>query len=179
MTRSAAINWNVRFGPLGVLSELCLAYGITPDTCVLSEKTDFKVDKALYKSNDLADFRMEGAGQRETGGSVCVKLLRLYSHSGRKLVAIKQVNEFPREFQAATYTPQRFYYESARWKRISHANLIPVLGVSDVSSPGRISFTVITPWVRDGDIVKYLQKHREANRLELVSIRSAYRRDSS
>lgn len=88
LVRSAAVNWNVRFGSFGILSELCLAHGITPDACVLSDKTDFKIDRTLYKSKRFPNCE---TGREQTGGSVCVKLLRLYSHSERKLTAIKQV----------------------------------------------------------------------------------------
>lgn len=102
-----------------------------------------------------------------------MKLLRLYSHSERKLTAIKQVRNAASRFKAENHTFQRFYHESARWKQISHPNLVPVFEVSDIRSRGKISLAVITPWASNGNITEYLQKHRGANRLELVSV-SAY-----
>jgi len=91
LVHSAAVNLNVEFGSFKVLSELCLKHGITPGACMLSDKTDFKIDRLFYKSNDPTDHRTGGTGGR-TGDTVYVKLLRLHSRSERKLVAVKQVN---------------------------------------------------------------------------------------
>jgi len=59
---------------------------------MLSDKMDFKIDRALHKSNNFPDSRTKETGREQTGGSVCVKLLRLYSRSERKLAAVKQVS---------------------------------------------------------------------------------------
>ena len=109
LVRSAAVNLNVRFGPLGVLSELCLAHGITPDTCIFSDKTDFKIDRSSYESEGFADFETEGTGRAQTSDSVCVKLLRLYSRSDRRLVAIKQASEVALRVPSGyLYSPEVF-----------------------------------------------------------------------
>ena len=62
---------------------------------------------------------------------------------------------------------QRFYREIVAWKYVSHPNVLPFLGVSETL----FSFCIISPWLRNGNIVEYIQKHREANRLHLVSDR--------
>jgi hypothetical protein len=87
LVRSAAVDWSVRFSSFRVLSKVCLAHGLTPEAYMLSDTTDFKFDRVSFRSNDF--IIPDGA---PTGDSFCVKLLRLYSHSQRKLVAIKQVN---------------------------------------------------------------------------------------
>lgn len=89
--RTAAADWNVRFGSLGVLSELSIAHGITPDAWTFSDKTDLKIDRASHQPDNPANSHTERAGQGQSGSSVNVKLLRLQSRSERKLVAIKQV----------------------------------------------------------------------------------------
>ena len=91
LVRSSTVNLNVRIGSFGVLSELCLAHAITPDACVLSDKTDFKIDRALYKPNDCTNPPAGGTGG-QSADWVSVKLLRLHSRSQAKLVAIKQVS---------------------------------------------------------------------------------------
>ena len=53
------------------------------------------------------------------------------------------------------------------WKYVSHPNVLPFLGVSETL----FSFSIISPWLRNGNIVEFIQKHREANRLQLVSDR--------
>ena len=60
---------------------------------------------------------------------------------------------------------QRSYREIIAWKYVSHPNVLPFLGVSQ----SLLSFCIITPWLRNGNIGEYVQKHREANRLRLVS----------
>ena len=62
---------------------------------------------------------------------------------------------------------QRFYREIVGWKYVSHPNVLPFLGVSETL----FSFCIISPWSRNGNIVEYIQKHRDANRLQLVSDR--------
>jgi len=61
-----------------------------------------------------------------------------------------------------------FYREAERWKRLSHQNVVPVLGVFDIPFQTRISFSVIIPWMKNGNILEYVKKHPEADRLQLV-----------
>lgn len=65
-----------------------------------------------------------------------------------------------------------FYHEAAKWKRISHPNLVSVFEVSDTTVQEGISFSVIVPWLPGGSVIEYLQKHREADRLKLVGVSS-------
>jgi len=62
---------------------------------------------------------------------------------------------------------QRFYREIVGWKHLSHPNVLPFLGVSESLFP----FSIITPWLSNGDIIEYIRKHRGVNRLRLVSDR--------
>lgn len=87
LVRSAAVDSSVRFGSFRVLSEVCLAHGLAPESYMLSDKTDFKIDRVSFRSDDLT---VPSVGGR-MGDSFSVKLLRLYSRSQRKLVATKQV----------------------------------------------------------------------------------------
>ena len=69
---------------------------------------------------------------------------------------------------------QRFYREIVAWKYVSHPNVLPFLGVSETL----FSFSIISPWLHNGNIVEYIQKHRGANRLQLVSDRHDLRRQT-
>jgi len=60
---------------------------------------------------------------------------------------------------------QRFYREIVAWKYVSHPNVLPFLGVSETL----FSFSIISPWLRNGNIVEYIQKHRGVNRLHLLA----------
>lgn len=77
---------SVRFGSFRVLSEICLAHGLAPEAYMLSDTTDFKIDRASFRSSDFSP-----PGEGRTGDSFCVKLLRIYSRSQRKLIATRQV----------------------------------------------------------------------------------------
>ena len=51
------------------------------------------------------------------------------------------------------------------WKYLSHPNVVPLLGVSETL----FSFSIISPWLPNGGIIEYIQKHLGVNRLQLVS----------
>ena len=59
---------------------------------------------------------------------------------------------------------QRLFQEIIIWRRLSHPNVLPVLGVS----PKLFPLCVITEWMVDGNIMDFTQKHPEVNRLRLV-----------
>ena len=59
---------------------------------------------------------------------------------------------------------QRLFQEIVIWRRLSHPNVLPVLGVSQDPFP----LCLITEWMLDGSIVDFTAKHPEVNRLRLV-----------
>ena len=59
---------------------------------------------------------------------------------------------------------QRLFQEIIIWRRLSHPNVLAVLGVS----PKLFPLCVITEWMVDGNIMDFTSKHPEVNRLRLV-----------
>jgi len=59
---------------------------------------------------------------------------------------------------------QCLFREIAIWRRLSHPNVLPVLGVS----PKLFPLCIITEWMTNGNIMDFASKHPEANRLHLV-----------
>jgi len=59
---------------------------------------------------------------------------------------------------------QRLFQEIVIWRRLSHPNVLPVLGVS----PKLFPLCIITEWMVDGNIMDFTAKHPEVNRLRLV-----------
>jgi serine/threonine protein kinase len=57
-----------------------------------------------------------------------------------------------------------FLYEAIIWKRLSHPNILPFLGLSDQSFP----LCVVSPWMSHGNIREYLRSNPEINQLQLV-----------
>ena len=53
------------------------------------------------------------------------------------------------------------------WKRLSHPNVLPLLGVSVSKSPQY--FRIISEWMPNGNVTEYTRSNPEANRLRLVS----------
>ena len=61
---------------------------------------------------------------------------------------------------------QRLFQEIVIWRRLSHQNVLPVLGVS----PKLFPLCTITVWVINGNVMDYTSKHPEVNRLHLVRL---------
>ena len=59
---------------------------------------------------------------------------------------------------------QRLFREIVIWRRISHPNVLPVLGVS----PKLFPLCIITNWMVGGDIMDFTSKHPRVNHLRLV-----------
>jgi len=57
---------------------------------------------------------------------------------------------------------QRFYRESVGWKDLSHPYVQPFLGASE-------TLFIISPWLPNGDIVKYIGSRRDPDLVLLVS----------
>ena len=75
--------------------------------------------------------------------------------------------QFPIQWRgwAQSGPDQRFYRDIVGWKHVSHANVVPFLGISETL----LSFCIISLWLPGGNILEYIRKHRGANRLRLVS----------
>ena len=67
---------------------------------------------------------------------------------------------------------KRFYREIVGWKQLSHPNVLPFLGVSKSLFP----FSIISPWLPNGNILKFAQRFPSVDRLDLVSDHCDYRR---
>lgn len=73
---------------------------------------------------------------------------------------------------AADDSRQRLFQETTVWRRLSHPNVLPVLGVTPKFFPLR----VVTEWMINGNIMDFTHKHPEVNRLYLVcSVPTFYR----
>ena len=52
------------------------------------------------------------------------------------------------------------------WKRLSHPNILPLLGVSVSKSPQY--FRIISEWMPNGNVMEYIKSDPQTNRLRLV-----------
>ena len=50
------------------------------------------------------------------------------------------------------------------WKRISHPNIVPFLGVSEAPAP----ISMVSEWMPNGNVRDYIEKNPGVSRLQLV-----------
>lgn len=61
---------------------------------------------------------------------------------------------------------KRLFEDIVVWKRLSHPNLLSILGASVKLS----KLCVVTEWMDNGNIMEFTSKHPDANRLRLVRL---------
>ncbi|KAF9257037.1 hypothetical protein L218DRAFT_880431 [Marasmius fiardii PR-910] len=83
---------------------------------------------------------------------VCLKVLKVYIEDGEE-----KKNKDLREF----------YKETLLWTQLSHANLLPFLGVNITLFPGKLA--LVAPWMANGEIIKFLKVNPTHNRLRVIS----------
>jgi serine/threonine protein kinase len=62
--------------------------------------------------------------------------------------------------------PQAFCQEAVTWKRLTHPNILSLLGITIVP------LQLISNWMSNGDLLEYLKGHSDADRLGLVCTHS-------
>lgn len=68
---------------------------------------------------------------------------------------------------------QRYYEDLTSWKRLDHPNVVLTLGASlDIAE-----FCVVSPWMPEGELLQYLLKHPEANRVAIVRVHVVHASD--
>ncbi|KAJ7617180.1 kinase-like domain-containing protein [Roridomyces roridus] len=85
-----------------------------------------------------------------------------------KPVALKKMRMFQTTDQQDIR--RKFFREALTWKRLSHAYIMPLIGIDTESFPSCLS--MVSPWMKNGTVVKYLsgisdplQRQRTVDRL--------------
>lgn len=68
-----------------------------------------------------------------------------------------------------------FCREAVIWKRLSHPNLVPFLGVNKIL----FNLALVSEWMEHGTILRFVKNYPETNRLKLVCILSLPRTTST
>ena len=50
------------------------------------------------------------------------------------------------------------------WKHLCHQNVLPLLGVKMCND----QFVMVSEWMDNGNIIEFIEAHRDVNRFELV-----------
>ena len=103
---------------------------------------------------------------------VCLKVLRIYlhphEHKRQEVLKVCCTRiSFCGSISDNTHsTTQAFCKEALVWKYLNHPNILPLLGVNtELFSPG---FCLVSSWMVNADIITYLHKNPEHNRLKAV-----------
>ena len=65
--------------------------------------------------------------------------------------------------KTALWAPQPFFKEAVIWKRLSHPNIVPFLGVT------KDPIQFVSEWMPNGTLTQYVNKNPSSNRITLVS----------
>lgn len=55
--------------------------------------------------------------------------------------------------------------EVKRWQQLNHHNVLPFYGIWENNN----SISLVTPWMKNGDITEYLKHDQISNRIRFVS----------
>ena len=104
-----------------------------------------------------------------SGERVAIKALRIYKDDDVQRVrkVIDQHLFYPPLASQANFYHKVFCKEVAIWKRVSHPNIVPFLGVSEAPAP----LSMVSEWMPNGNVRGYVAKNPDVSRLQLVSSR--------
>ena len=96
---------------------------------------------------------------------VAIKALRVYKEEDVQKVKKVTHPAFPIPLTlVANHRNQVFCKEVLMWRRISHPNIVPFLGVSEAPAP----LSMVSEWMPNGNVRDYVGKNPETSRLQLV-----------
>ncbi|KAF9781352.1 kinase-like domain-containing protein [Thelephora terrestris] len=125
-----------------ILRRVCGGHTILPRSCILSDNIS-KAGDIAFASGRFADV---WKGHHD-GNPVCIKAFRTYTADN--LIEIKK----------------RLFQQLVIWRRLSHPNVLPVLGIS----PELFPLCIVSGWMIDGNILDFMSAHPKVSRLRLLA----------
>ena len=96
---------------------------------------------------------------------MAIKALRVYKEEDVQKVKKVTHPGFPIPLTpVVNHRNQVFCKEVLMWRRISHPNIVPFLGVSEAPAP----LSMVSEWMPNGNVRDYVGKNPETSRLQLV-----------
>ena len=96
---------------------------------------------------------------------MAIKALRVYKEEDVQKVKKVTHPAFPIPLTpVANHRNQVFCKEVLMWRRVSHPNIVPFLGVSEAPAP----LSMVSEWMPNGNVRDYVGKNPETSRLQLV-----------
>ncbi|KAL0069385.1 hypothetical protein AAF712_003408 [Marasmius tenuissimus] len=109
-----------------------------------------RVDLSLLKASPDGHTKDIWKGSYGTQ-AVCLKVLRLHAQGGQ---------------QDKDKLVKAFHREALLWTRLSHSNLLPLIGVNTTVFPH--GFCLVSPWMMNGDVISFLEKNPDHDRLAAI-----------
>jgi len=100
------------------------------------------------------------------GRSVAIKHLRVRTKD-KFDNAFKVGNQNQPMHCSCLLSTKQLCWEVLIWKRLSHPNVLPLLGVSVSRDPQY--FRIVSEWMPNGNVMEYIRSNPQTNRLRLVS----------
>lgn len=101
------------------------------------------------------------------GRPVAIKRLRFGTkEASNKIFKVPQIVTYPLTYRCSPQI-KRFCQEIIGWKRLSHPNVLPLLGAYVSTDPQ--CFRIVSDWMRNGNVMEYARSNPVVNRLQLVS----------
>jgi len=145
---------------LRLLLKICKAHGIVPSSYILRQEL-VSVGLVYYRST----FTVVSNGEY-SGRSVAIKHLKIDKGDTDTTFKVRSIN-FPHDCCSTPALNQRLCREIIIWKHLSHANILPLLGV--LISADLRCFRILTEWMPNGNVMQYTKLNPKENRLRLVS----------
>ncbi|TDL22635.1 kinase-like protein [Rickenella mellea] len=124
------------------LRRLCGRAGLLPSSFILKDELCKDGEHAITAGGFADVFSGTYKGKK-----VALKALRVYGNENLKKVQ------------------KSFCREAVFWRRFSHPNIVPFLGISD---PKLFPLCMVSQWMANGNLLVYLRRYPRANRLNLL-----------
>ena len=103
------------------------------------------------------------------GSPVAIKRLRANREGYHRVFKVPPIDS---EHTRSTTSTQGLCREVIGWKRLTHPNILPLLGVFLVADSN--CFDILTDWMPSGNLMRYAKSNPEANRLQLVRVSATF-----
>ena len=94
---------------------------------------------------------------------VCIKALRITLNDDQTLAKVRTDMPCFASTEEHPWALQSFFKEVVIWKRLRHPNIVSFIGVT--TKP----FQIVSEWMPNGTLTKYVEKNPDADRIGLVS----------
>ena len=138
--------------------QLCGRMGLLPTSHIISGEL-IQMAEQPVASGAFSDV-WEGTYK---GNRVAMKALRVFKDEEVQKIK-KVIRPSISSTPVADYCHQVFCKEVVVWKRFSHPNIVPFLGVSEVPSP----LCGASEWMPNGNMRDYVGKNPKISRLQFV-----------